>query len=326
MMVDSMYSKLALIFLGLLLAAVHGMTETHRVEEHLKRYGGDWPPEYIPNTPGWKRQMDKRFKQVLEMDNRHKKYDGWMQTVNMAFLAPNFTEYGMGLVRAPEDLTLTLQHEIRTAIKDGKTRKEHSIDAIGGPNGCDFVDRPDLTQRVVTELQPYTEAWVGMPLHPVLAYGFRLYLNESDLNMHVDKAQTHIISMIYHIDRSEDSQPWPVLIEDFKGNTHEIELQPGDILFYESSKCLHGRPSKYYGSWYTSVFVHYYPTNGWMDTDHNMECHYAIPPWWDTEVPPQDKTQEPLDILGTSFKEHNCPNEWHRTRPSDACPKENDAG
>ena len=82
------------------------------------------------------------------MDDRGKKYDGWMQTVNMAFLAPNFTEYGMGLVRAPEDLTKTLQTEIRNAIKKGKTRKEHQIGAIGGPNGCDFVDRPDLTRRV----------------------------------------------------------------------------------------------------------------------------------------------------------------------------------
>jgi len=31
--------------------------------------------------------------------------------------------------------------------------------------------------------------------------------------MHVDKPQTHVISMIYHIDSSEDAEPWPIYIE-----------------------------------------------------------------------------------------------------------------
>jgi hypothetical protein len=66
----------------------------------------------------------------------------------MAFLAPNFTETGIGLVKAPEDLTATLQAAIRKAIRTGKTRKEHAVKAIGGPNGCLFVDRPDLTAKV----------------------------------------------------------------------------------------------------------------------------------------------------------------------------------
>jgi hypothetical protein len=33
--------------------------------------------------------------------------------------------------------------------------------------------------------------------------------------------------------RPED---WPIFIEDLNGNTHEVVLTPGDILFYESSK------------------------------------------------------------------------------------------
>lgn len=62
--------------------------------------------------------------------------------------------------------------------------------------------------QVLEELQPYTEAWAGMELTPHIAYGFRLYQNSSVLNMHVDKKQTHIVSMIYHIDSSDDSEPW----------------------------------------------------------------------------------------------------------------------
>jgi len=59
----------------------------------------------------------------------------------------------------------------------------------------------------------------------------------------------HIISFILHIDSSEDAEPWPIFIEDFQGRTHEVILTPGDILFYESSKCFHGRPRPLSGSW-----------------------------------------------------------------------------
>ena len=75
--------------------------------------------------------------------------------------------------------------------------------------------------------------------------------------MHVDKPQTHIVSFILHIDSSDDAEPWPIFIEDYRGNTHEVTLTPGDLLFYESAKCWHGRPRRLNGSWYSSVFSHY---------------------------------------------------------------------
>ena len=76
--------------------------------------------------------------------------------------------------------------------------------------------------------------------------------------MHVDKSRTHVISCILHVDHSEDSEPWPILIEDFQGNTNEVVLESGDLMFYESSKCIHGRPHKFNGSWCTYVMVAIY--------------------------------------------------------------------
>jgi len=98
-----------------------------------------------------------------------------------------------------------------------------------------------------------------------IAYGLRIYRNESQLNMHTDRTNTHIISCILHVDHDDDpeSEPWPIIIEDFQGNTNEVVLESGDMLFYESSKCLHGRPKKFKGKWYSSIFVHYYPAENW---------------------------------------------------------------
>ena len=117
----------------------------------------------------------------------------------------------------------------------------------------------EFSLKVLDKLQVYSESWANMELVPYRAYGFRLYRNNSQLQMHVDKSQTHVVSFILHIDSSEDAEPWPIVIEDFHGNTHEVILTSGDLLFYESSKCFHGRPHRFKGSWYSSVFVHYYP-------------------------------------------------------------------
>ena len=105
-------------------------------------------------------------------------------------------------------------------------------------------------------------------------------------------------------------------IEDLYGNTHEVVLTPGDVLFYESSKFLHGRPKPFNGTWYSSIFVHYYPTDGWQDVNRLNEGHYAIPLDWSDHMRPEDKYETPLVMLGTSFKEPSCPNEWCRTQNS----------
>jgi len=201
--------------------------------------------------------MSERFEEIAEIDDPGARYEGYLQTVHSALLAPNFTELGFGLAKAPEELMQSLRKGIRDGVKNA--RSEGYVDVIEGPEDPLFVDRPDLTRRVLNELHAYPEAWSGVELVPFNAYGFRLYRNQSSLLMHVDKMQTHVISFILHIDSSDDAEPWPIFIEDFQGNTHEVILTSGDILFYESSKCFHGRPRKFNGSWYSSIFVHYYP-------------------------------------------------------------------
>jgi hypothetical protein len=82
---------------------------------------------------------------------------------------------------------------------------------------CKISGFVDLV-KVLKELKHFPEAWVGRELVPAMAYGFRLYRNESFLNMHIDKSDTHIISFILHIDSSDDAEDWPILIEDLNGS------------------------------------------------------------------------------------------------------------
>ena len=83
--------------------------------------------------------------------------------------------------------------------------------------------------------------------------------------------------------------------------THEVTLTSGDLLFYESSKCFHGRPRPFNGSWYSSVFVHYYPTNGYKDTFDKLAKVNRIPPHWSKE--PTTQYEIPLAMHGTTMEE-----------------------
>lgn len=154
--------------------------------------------------------MEERFRQVEEIPDSGKRYEGFIQTIHSAFLVPNFTQHGFGLARCPDDLLKALQEGIRDGLPTA--RFEAQPEVINGAPPL-FIDRPDLTARVLHDLRGYAEEWSGVELVPYRAYGFRLYQNDSQLTMHVDKMQTHIVSFILHIDSSEDAEPWYVIVD-----------------------------------------------------------------------------------------------------------------
>jgi hypothetical protein len=197
------------------------VTANRSEEERVASYHAlnhTWPPtEYVPDTPGWRKLFEHRLRQAAEIEDRSERFEGFAQALSAGVMQPNFTEYGFGLARAPESLMVDLRQAIHDGVQKGP-RLESYIDAITEPRPW-FIDRPDLTKRVLDELQDYSEAWAGFQLTPVTAYGFRLYRNTSRLHVHVDKTETHVISFILHIDSSDDSDPWPILIEDLNGGT-----------------------------------------------------------------------------------------------------------
>jgi hypothetical protein len=90
-----------------------------------------------------------------------------------------------------------------------------------------------LHDWILEELRPYHEAWAGIPLKGAMAYGLCVHRNGSNLHMHVDQSNTHIISFILHADHDDDpeSESWPIIIEDFQGYTNDVFLENGDMFF-----------------------------------------------------------------------------------------------
>jgi len=293
------------------------MTEEYRLEQRQK-HGFRWPPTVVPNTPGWNRIMSRRFEQISRLNDRNDKWNAWTAIMGSALVTPNYTENGWGLTRAPEHITERLQLRLnRTLLEEGiidpsgkYTRQEHYIPVIGGEEHARplMITDGDENRQILNQMKVMFEWWSGIDLKPSIAYGIRAYRNDSNLLMHTDKPSTHVISGIYHVGRSEDAEPWPIVIEDFHGNTNQVYLTPGDILFYESSKCFHGRPQTFIGGYYASLFMHYAPASPDFDGEAlRHERDLSVPPHWFVDMQPHEGLDE-FEMVGTSFKEPKCKN------------------
>ena len=128
---------------------------------------------------------------------------------------------------------------------------------------------PGLTDKIHKSLLPLMEKWCGEELNPSFIYGFRNYHKGSSLIMHRDRIETHHISAIIMMNKDLTCPPcqaknpdfkiddWALKIEGHDGKEVDVYFEPQDMLFYESAKCLHGRPKPFEGSDYINFYVHY---------------------------------------------------------------------
>ena len=293
------------------------LSEEDRVAEYHAR-NHQWPPQpssYIPDSPGWRSIFERRFQQTARIANDGDKYNAYMSTIHSALLAPNFTGYGWGITRAPQELVDELLQKLMQGIESPDTSTEQFDYPVNDEYPLEvplMVDvGGELRDRAMNGMKHIHEKWSGVKLIPNNAYGLRVYRNQSNLQMHIDESSTHIISSILHVGHDAEGDPWPLVIESFDGSTNEVFLETGDMLLYESSKCFHGRPKRYNGKWYSSLFTHYYPAD-WDDERINLETHYRIPPDWHKVREETIEGLEKLVVQETSFKEPGCEHGWCR--------------
>jgi len=83
--------------------------------------------------------------------------------------------------------------------------------------------------------------WSGVDVEETSMYGLRQYEQGARLLSHVDRMPTHAVSLIVNIAQENLASPWPVEVFDHADRLHEVMMEPGDIVYYESAKNLHGR-------------------------------------------------------------------------------------
>ena len=86
-----------LVAAGSLVVVVEAqLLEADRLEAyHARNY--TWPPreeDYTPNTPGWRKIFQRRFRQLDKLGSEKNSYNGYITAVHAGLMCPNFTESG----------------------------------------------------------------------------------------------------------------------------------------------------------------------------------------------------------------------------------------
>jgi hypothetical protein len=282
-----MLSTLSIILSFVLIVATYAITESDRIKIWEERYG-EWPPTEVlarENKAYTDMLSMREFEIMSQIRGSDERWENWMQHTQ-GRLVKNFTKMGFELVKTPTEVHTLLKDAVDKALLDfDNIPNEDVVDAIYHPkeNVPKFVKIGALASQIHKMMLPYHEAWAGgIKLVPTSAYGVRLYRNQSSLVMHVDRVNTHVISSIVHIthEYDDDSRPWPLEIEGFDGALHSVSLQPGEMVFYESAKCFHGRLTEFRGKYYGSIFLHYMPVDASLWPYSEDVVLGAVPPSW----------------------------------------------
>ncbi|KAL7502996.1 hypothetical protein ACHAXN_000852 [Cyclotella atomus] len=145
-----------------------------------------------------------------------------------------------------------------------------------------FIQIPwNLKSRWQGRLKELVEAWTGVELETTDMYGMREYTKGARLVSHVDRESTHAASLIVNIAQENVTRPWTIEVNDHANRLHEVVMEPGDIVYYESAKSLHGRNTPLASGRYINLFTHYRPLND---------------PEWFTRDNPEGTPQPVLDV------------------------------
>eukprot|EP01034_Spumella_vulgaris_P023684 gene23684-29929_t len=195
-----------------------------------------------------------------------------------------FTEFGFNHGRLPPDLwaSISAYHY---------NNRNHKVLEEWAPGGIFvnyweadvfFIPMPwEIKKYWQSRLKTLVEAWSGAELELTDIYGMRRYEDGARLLTHVDRENTHALSLIINVAQEAVRKPWKIEVYDHADRLHEVTMDPGDIVYYESARCLHGRMQALEGAFYVNLFAHYRPIGD---------------PQWFTKPNPADGVQPVLDI------------------------------
>ena len=162
-------------------------------------------------------------------------------------------QYGKAfdIIDTPDEVT----NLITAFLMKNDAEDEQELHEIDGKSRLYNLDKaPSITKRIHEIYLPIAEKMSGQKLEPTYVYGVRSYGKDSSLKMHRDRKETHAVS--FSVTYSKDAD-WPLVCEGEDLNEYKLELEPGKSLFYNGSRYMHGRPSKYTGKEYLNFYVHY---------------------------------------------------------------------
>lgn len=180
----------------------------------------------------------------------------------------NYTDVGFKKIRAPAEVYRLVKEFWEKNKGNGKKEKWFS-----GNTYTNHWDSPTymvsvedtslrgggsrLKQKIWDAAKSTLTEWTGEELTQCSLYGIRVYYEGAVLAPHVDRLPL-VSSAIINVDQDLD-EPWPIEVIGRDGKAHNITMEPGDMVLYESHSIIHGRPFSLKGRFYANIFIHFEP-------------------------------------------------------------------
>lgn len=112
-----------------------------------------------------------------------------------------------------------------------------------------------LQAMISNAARDFMEDWTGQRLASSSVYGIRIYHRGSILTPHTDRLPLVSSAIINVAQDCDEDNPWPLEVYDHDGVAHNVSMEPGDMVLYESHSVIHGRPFKSHCDFYANVFI-----------------------------------------------------------------------
>ena len=190
-----------------------------------------------------------------------------------ASLLPKFTQTGVEVRAMPLGLDQALR-EHYTHHVELRYYEHFSLSPLVNDKFCKCSIVPlsdDLKDMVFSILQPVAEDWSRQKLRPTAMYGVREYYTGHVVQPHVDRAATHVISILlpFYTDL-ENGSYWPLEVITHQGDKLNLSFGPGEMLLYESASVIHGRPTPLRANVYAIAYVHFQPEYDWLWSEEHI--------------------------------------------------------
>jgi len=250
-----------------------GFEETITIEHAITRAFGTSPPS-----------SSQRFDDIEQVEEKVKLAFAheWRKHKNVK---RTFSSLGFAKGRLPDDVFANMgafyynnQHYVVNEEWNGKglfvNWWETDIKFVAIPGGIKLPWQLRLMELV--------SEWSGVELEQTSMYGLRQYEEGARLISHVDRLPTHAVSLIVNIAQENLLNPWPVEVFDHADRLHEVDMEAGDIVYYESAKNLHSRnrplTCKKGGCRFVNLFTHYRPVHDGSTWHENLSDMPNRPP------------------------------------------------
>lgn len=195
---------------------------------------------------------------------------GEADRIEMALRQPagllNYTTHGFAKLRAPDAVMQLLRNfweknrgsERREQWAPGNIYTNHWESPTKLLNVADYLldgGGVTLKQHIWDAARTTLESWTGQRLAECSLYGIRIYERGAMLAPHVDRLPL-VSSAIINVDQDVD-EPWPLEVIGHDGRAHNITMEPGDMVLYESHSVIHGRQFPLQGKFMANVFIHF---------------------------------------------------------------------